>query len=95
MPTTEKAKPKSAPKKASPTSTKAEAPAQRKGTATRKAVKKGGKSSLSDQQRRCYVEVAAYYIAERRGFTGGSEVEDWVQAEAEIDRLIAEGILKP
>jgi len=42
-----------------------------------------------------YVEVAAYYIAERRGFQGGSELEDWVQAEAKIDRLLREGILKP
>ncbi len=50
---------------------------------------------LSPEQRRMYVEVAAYYIAERRGFHGGSELEDWLQAEAEIDRLLREGILKP
>jgi hypothetical protein len=50
---------------------------------------------LTPEQRRMYVEVAAYYIAERRGFQGGSELEDWVQAEAEIDRLLREGILKP
>lgn len=50
---------------------------------------------LTPEQRRLYVEVAAYYIAERRGFQGGSEMDDWVQAEAEIDRLLREGILKP
>jgi hypothetical protein len=50
---------------------------------------------LTPDQRRYYVEVAAYYIAERRGFHGGSEMDDWVQAESEIDRLIREGILKP
>ncbi|MFN6960933.1 MAG: DUF2934 domain-containing protein [Rhodocyclaceae bacterium] len=50
---------------------------------------------LTPEQRRLYVEVAAYYIAERRGFVGGSELEDWLQAEAEIDRLLREGILKP
>ncbi|MFN4148791.1 MAG: DUF2934 domain-containing protein [Rhodocyclaceae bacterium] len=50
---------------------------------------------LTPEQRRLYVEVAAYYIAERRGFQGGSEIEDWVQAEAEIDRMLREGILKP
>lgn len=49
----------------------------------------------SPEQRRYYVEVAAYYIAERRGFHGGSELNDWVQAEREIDRLLQEGILKP
>jgi hypothetical protein len=37
--------------------------------------------------------VAAYYIAERRGFVPGNPLEDWVQAEAEIDRLLAEGLL--
>lgn len=51
--------------------------------------------TLTAEQRRYYVEIAAYYIAERRGFGGGSQLEDWVQAEAEIDRLLREGILKP
>lgn len=50
---------------------------------------------LSPEQRRCYVEVAAYYIAERRGFQGGNPTDDWLAAEAEIDRLLQEGILKP
>jgi len=48
---------------------------------------------VSPEQRRCYVEVAAYYIAERHGFTPGRELEDWAAAEAEIDRLIKEGVL--
>lgn len=47
------------------------------------------------QRRQHYVEVAAYFIAERRGFHGGSDMEDWVAAEAEIDRLLAEGKLSP
>lgn len=51
--------------------------------------------TLTPEQRRGYVAVAAYYIAERRGFHGGSEFDDWVQAEAEIDRLLQEGVLKP
>jgi hypothetical protein len=50
---------------------------------------------LTHDQRRYYVEVAAFYIAERRGFHGGSEMDDWVKAESEIDRLVREGILKP
>jgi hypothetical protein len=59
------------------------------------AAKKSAAPALSPEQRRCYVEVAAYYMAERRGFNGGSEMEDWVAAEAEIDRLLREGVLKP
>ena len=31
------------------------------------------------------IAMAAYYRAEKRGFTGGSQEDDWLQAEAEID----------
>lgn len=48
---------------------------------------------VPQEQRRHYVEMAAYYIAERRGFGPGNLLDDWVQAEAEIDRLLAEGRL--
>jgi hypothetical protein len=48
---------------------------------------------VSNEQRSAFVEVAAYYIAERHGFTGGREAEDWLAAEAEIDRLLKEGKL--
>jgi hypothetical protein len=39
---------------------------------------------LSDDRRRRIAE-AAYYRAERRGFAGGSEADDWLEAEKEID----------
>jgi surface antigen len=48
---------------------------------------------VNPDQRRNYIEVAAYYIAERRGFVGGNEIDDWAAAEAEIDRLLSEGKL--
>jgi hypothetical protein len=59
------------------------------------ATKPASMPVLTPDQRRYYVEVAAFYIAERRGFHGGSQMDDWVTAEAEIDRLLREGILKP
>jgi hypothetical protein len=31
------------------------------------------------------IAVAAYYFAERRGFAPGQDLEDWLQAEKEID----------
>jgi len=31
---------------------------------------------------------AAYYRAKQRGFTPGHEMEDWIQAEAEVLRRI-------
>lgn len=73
--------------------TKAAAPAKK--VATPAAGRPSVIPVLTPDQRRNYVEVAAYYIAERRGFHGGSEMDDWVRAESEIDRLVREGILKP
>lgn len=62
--------------------------------ATKAARPRARKSAkVSAEQRRNYVEVAAFYIAERRGFAAGDPLQDWVQAETEIDRLIAEGLL--
>lgn len=46
---------------------------------------------VTPEQRYHYVEVAAYYLAERRSFDGGYAHEDWAQAELEIDQLLAEG----
>jgi hypothetical protein len=43
---------------------------------------------IEPDQRREYVEIAAYFIAERRGFEGGDETADWLAAEAEIERLM-------
>ncbi len=49
------------------------------------------KPAMSAAQRNNYVEVAAFYIAERRGFAAANPADDWAAAEAEIDRLIASG----
>ena len=37
-------------------------------------------------ERRAMIAEAAYYLAERRGFKPGHELEDWLAAEAQIDR---------
>ncbi len=47
-------------------------------------------TNLSEEQRRHYIEVSAYYIAERGGFNGGCDLENWLAAEAEIGQLLAE-----
>lgn len=49
------------------------------------------KAELSTEQRNNYVQVAAFYMAERRGFAPGNPADDWAAAEAEVDRLIASG----
>jgi hypothetical protein len=35
------------------------------------------------------IEVAAYFNAEHRGFVPGHELDDWLEAESELQRRIA------
>jgi hypothetical protein len=49
-------------------------------------------SKISPEDRHHLIEVAAYFVAERRGFHGASSHEDWLQAEMEIDAMIAAGL---
>jgi len=37
-----------------------------------------------EEQTRLKIEEAAYFLAEKRGFTPGYELQDWLQAEALI-----------
>ena len=47
--------------------------------------------SVSEDVRRAMIAQAAYLRSERRGFTAGGEVEDWLAAEAEVDALLRAG----
>lgn len=58
-----------------------------------KSSKAKAETNLSEQQRQKYIEVAAYHVAERGGFSDGRNSENWLAAEAEIDQLLAEGKL--
>jgi hypothetical protein len=42
-------------------------------------------SSIDPDVRRQLVAAEAYFLAERRGFAAGHELEDWVAAEAAVD----------
>lgn len=44
-------------------------------------------STCSPESRIEMIEVAAYYRAEHRAFNGSSPIDDWLEAEAEIDRM--------
>lgn len=57
-------------------------------TSARKKPVSAGPPAISSGERERYIAEAAYYIAEQRGFASGSEVDDWIRAEAEIDRLL-------
>ena len=43
----------------------------------------GLQSLLADRHHR--VQVAAYYLAERRGFAPGHELDDWLAAEEAVE----------
>ena len=47
--------------------------------------------TIQPEERHHLIEVAAYYVAERRGFHGSCSHDDWLQAEREIDAMIAAG----
>jgi hypothetical protein len=58
------------------------------------AAKPPAKSAVSGtrvtaEQRRGMICEAAYYQAERRGFSGGDPLQDWIAAEAEVDRMLS------
>lgn len=43
---------------------------------------------ITPQQRQQMIQEAAYYIAKSRGFIGGNPMDDWLAAEAEIDKQL-------
>lgn len=45
--------------------------------------------TLSDAEKReALIRIAAYSFYERRGYVSGHELEDWLQAEMEVDRQV-------
>jgi hypothetical protein len=73
------------------------APAEKAAAPRRAAAPQGADSAaatritVSEDARRAMIAQAAYLRAERRGFTPGGEVEDWLAAEAEVDALLRAG----
>ena len=62
-----------------------------KKTVTKKVTKKSSKLSSLDitgEERWKMIAVAAYHKAEKRNFSPGSELQDWSEAEKEVDKLL-------
>lgn len=61
-------------------------------TKAAKAVKVMEKPSApSQEERQRWIATAAYHRAEKRGFAPGYEVQDWFEAEQEINALVGKG----
>lgn len=74
----------------------AKAPAKKAAPAKKPAAKAKPAAAtvrheVDPEKRANYIEVAAFYIAERRGFSPGNPEQDYLDAAAEIDRLITAG----
>ncbi|HET7832424.1 MAG TPA: DUF2934 domain-containing protein [Gallionella sp.] len=57
-------------------------------TVSGKSPASATKTSLDETDRHQMIKVAAYYLAEQRGFSGGDPVSDWLAAEARIDAML-------
>jgi hypothetical protein len=78
---------------------KKERPAPPKAPKSRPAVKPqtmkpqstftgNAQAEVSPEELRKLISEAAYFRAKQRGFTPGYELEDWIEAEAEVMRRI-------
>ncbi|MDJ0860859.1 MAG: DUF2934 domain-containing protein [Gammaproteobacteria bacterium] len=87
--TTNKGKPTTPPVKKRAAAKKRAAPRK---AATKKVGADRSNSSpvnISAEERWRMVATAAYHRAEQRGFAPGHEVEDWLNAEKEIDAVLS------
>ena len=57
-------------------------------TTTAAKLKGSAVKSVDPDVRRQLVAAEAYLLAERRGFAGGNELDDWVAAEVVVDSRI-------
>jgi hypothetical protein len=67
---------------------KPEGEVKRPAPAASKLVKRPAEPSKEDRRR--WIAIAAYHRAEKRGFAPGYEMQDWLDAEAEINDLIGQ-----
>jgi Protein of unknown function (DUF2934) len=45
---------------------------------------------VDPESRRLMIAEAAYYCAEKRGFAPGGEMQDWLEAEAQLKAILGE-----
>jgi hypothetical protein len=50
-------------------------------------VRLGSCPGINAQEREMLIARSAYFRAEKRGFAPGGELQDWMEAEAEVLRL--------
>ena len=93
-PNPETSKEKDMPREKNPTTTPARKRAPRK---TLSITKTEGAFTqfVGPEHRAALIAEAAYFRAEKRGFSPGHEAEDWLAAEAEVDARLLQGASAP
>ena len=91
-----KAPAKTAAKKKAPVkkaAAKKTAPGKAPGKRAQQAATARAPRRLTHELRWRMISEEAYLLAEKRGFVGGNEQDDWLAAEADVDaQLVAEGV---
>jgi DUF2934 family protein len=57
----------------------------------RRAAIASGNSKVTPDERHRMIAEAAYHRAEQRGFTNGDPLQDWLEAEAQIEIQLRDG----
>ena len=86
-------------KKAPAKKTTKKTTAKPKQTTAKKVARKSTISSksqtssinITSEERWKIVAITAYHKAEKRGFAPGHELQDWAEAEQEVDELLTSG----
>jgi hypothetical protein len=82
------------PREKNPTLVETQKPAARK-PMSRKKPAPAAATFVGLEQRGALIAEAAYFRAEKRGFAPGHELEDWLQAEAEVDARLLQSAATP
>ncbi len=63
------------------------APTKKAAMRTKTTTSKSNKS-ITAEERWQMISEAAYFLAEKRGFSGGNPCDDWTRAESQVDALL-------
>lgn len=66
----------------------ATAPGPKMSKSKRSAGRAAAKTGISAEVRMALIAETAYYRAERRAFAPGGQLQDWIEAESEIDERL-------
>lgn len=75
--------------------TKSETVSKPKGGGTARQTRESGEPDIAPAAdaipREQLIAVAAYFRAEQRGFAPGNEMSDWLDAEADVGKMLGSG----